>query len=309
MSSFTFDTTPPPVPTVPATRIRVRSAPLLTVTDSSDTSRVEVELCIDAACTVVQTAGYGDRAWQPPALADGVYYWRALAQDGAGNESGWSSVASFVVDTVAPDVPSVTAAGSDTLVSLLELSGAFADSDVDDSGKVGFQICTDAACTSVVTTAWTGNASVGALQHWTALGLADGTYFWRAAARDAAGNQPAWSDAHELTLDTTPPAKPTQLQALRSKQTLTVQWKLPSVKAGITAYALFVNGKRTRTIDATKGGLDIVLRANDKRTFAIAAIDAGAGDIGARTVVGARPVTHVALKQAKKVEKPVRGKR
>lgn len=298
-SSFTFDTTPPPAPTVPSVRARVRSAPLLSVTASSDTARVEFELCSDPACAVVQTAVYGDRAWQAPALADGVYYWRALAQDGVGNESGWSSIASFVVDTVAPDVPSVTGATSDARVSLLELSGAFASSDADDSGNVGFQICADAACTSVVTTAWTANAGVGALQHWTALGLADGTYFWRAAARDAAGNTSAWTDTHELTLDTTPPAKPTALQSTRSKHTLTVQWKLPTAAGGISRYALFVDGKRTRTIDAAKGGLHIVLHANDKRTFAIAAIDA-AGNVGvARTIVGARPLVHVALKQAK----------
>jgi hypothetical protein len=138
------------------------------------------------------------------------------------------------------------------------------------------------------------------------VGVGDGTYFWRVAARDAAGNTSAWSDTRRLTLDTTPPAKPQALQATRTKQTLALHWQSPTGADTISGYALFVNGKRTRTIGVDKLGVDIHLAANDRRTFAIAAIDA-AGNVGPRTqLVTGKPM----VKQAKaKAKTPPRVKR
>jgi hypothetical protein len=135
---------------------------------------------------------------------------------------------------------------------------------------------------------------------WSPPGLADGTYFWRLAAKDAAGNSSAWSDTRRLTLDTTPPAQPNALRATLSKQILALRWKLPTSGDQVSGYALFVNGKRTRTLQVGLLAVEIPLRAHDRRRFAIAAIDM-AGNVGARSrAVAVMPqLVNLTLEQAK----------
>ena len=114
--SFTVDATPPDVPVLSgAPGMRVQATPALTAhvddpTDPGDMARIYVQVCSDVDCTTVVTSGYsgsvpiGELAgWAPPApLADGTYYWRAMAEDSVGNRSAWSATRAFVVDTVAP---------------------------------------------------------------------------------------------------------------------------------------------------------------------------------------------------------------
>jgi hypothetical protein len=300
--SFTFDTTPPAVPGVATTQGRFRSAPLLTAQAPPDAARVLTQLCADPSCTDVRAFGVtaAGSGWQTPGLADGTYYWRALAEDGVGNDSNWSTTASFVIDTTPPAVPAVSDPVAGARVSRIELSGAFVSLDAGDTGKLAFQLCADTDCASVLSTWWSSTAASGALAHWTAGDLADGTYFWRLAAKDAAGNVSGWSDTRQVTLDTTPPAKPKALQATLTKQTLGLHWKLPASGDQVSGYALFVNGKRMRTLDVSLLGIDIPLRARDRRTFAIAAIDA-AGNVGTptRAVAVVPSLVHLTLKQAK----------
>ncbi len=304
-SSFTIDTTPPPAPTVSATRIRGRSTPLLHIDAAADAARATFQVCSDPACAVVlsdtfATPSWNGIEWQPPSLPDGTYYWRAFVEDALGNESAWSATGSFAIDTVAPNVPDIASPVAGARVSQIDLSGAFVSLGAGDTGKIAFQICADTDCASVVSTWWSADAAAGSVSHWTAPGLADGTYFWRAASKDAAGNTSAWSTTRALTLDTTPPAKPKALQATLTKQMLGLRWKLPAARDQVSGYALFVNGKRTRTLDIGRLGIDIPLRARDKRTFAIAAIDA-AGNVGTptRAVAVVPSLVHLTLKQAK----------
>jgi len=264
-----------------------------------------IQLCADAACADVRTIGVAGRAgagiaWQAPNLPDGAYYWRALAEDGVGNDSGWSTTGSFVIDTVPPDVPSLGGPAADARVSQVDLSGTFASLDAGDTGKLAFQICTDAACAAPVTTWWSAGIAPGVPAHWSPAGLADGTYFWRLAAKDAAGNSSAWSDTRQLTLDTTPPAQPNALRATLSKQILALRWKLPTSGDQVSGYALFVNGKRTRTLQVGLLAIEIPLRAHDRRTFAIAAVDT-AGNVGPRSrAVAVMPqLVNLTLEQAK----------
>ena len=304
-TSFTLDTTPPAAPTVATAQSRFRSAPLLTADTASDTARAEVELCTDPACTLIQTVGFATRngsgiAWQTPSLSEGVYYWRALAEDAVGNESAWSNTGSFVVDTSAPAMPVVASPTAASRVSRFELSAPVVSADGSAGGKVGFQLCLDVICTNIVTTWWSAGATAGSLVRWTPSGLPDGTYFWRASAADAAGNTSGWSSTQQLTLDTTPPARPRELQATLSNNVLALRWKTPAGGGQLGGYALFVNGKQLRTLDVGQLGVDIHLQARDRRTFALAAIDA-AGNVGARTrAVAVMPqLVNLTLEQAK----------
>jgi large repetitive protein len=286
-TSFTLDTTPPKAPTVATAQSRFRSPPVLNADTTSDTARAEVQLCDDAACTQVRTVGFATRngsgiAWQAPGLSDGVYYWRALAEDAVGNQSGWSSTGSFVIDTSAPALPVVSSPTAASRVSQFVLTAPVVSADAGAAGKVGFQLCLDAICTDVVTTWWSPVTTAGALVRWAPSDLSDGTYFWRASAADAAGNTSGWSGTQPLTLDTTPPNMPRALQATVSKNVLALRWKTPTGEDALGGYALFVNGKQTSTLDAGRLSVDIRLRAGDRRTFAVAAIDE-AGNVGART--------------------------
>ena len=271
--------------------VRVHAAPQLAATviepsNPGDSARLLVELCTDPACTSIVTTGYTgfvsvDTAagWQAPSLSDGVYYWRALAEDAAGNQSPWSAVASFVVDTVPPAVPALGGPAVGAIVNAPHLTGVPGTSA---SGGVEFQVCADAACANVVASGYAFSPATGAAPSWTPTGLSDGTYFWRIDAHDAAGNESAWSETKSFVLDQTPPGTPRALQAKVTGMTLTLRWQAPPVAHHLAGYALLVNGKRTRTLTLKTHTVRIQLRKSETRLFSVAAVDA-AGNVSRPT--------------------------
>ena len=289
--SFSIDGTPPPAP-VPSSPPgqRVHAAPQLGAIviepgNPGDSSRLLVELCTDPDCTSIVTTGYSgvvsvDTAagWQAPALPDGVYYWRARAEDAAGNQSPWSAVASFVVDTVPPAVPVQGAPADGAIVNTPHLSGVPGTSE---SG-VAFQVCADADCANVLTGGYAFSLPTGAAPSWTPTGLADGTYFWRIAAHDAAGNASGWSDTKSFVLDQTPPGTPRGLQARVKGTTLTLHWLAPTVAHHLAGYAVFANGRRIRTLTLKTHTVRIQLRKSETRVFTVASFDA-AGNVSRPT--------------------------
>ncbi len=219
--SFTVDTVAPAKPALvsPANGGRVNTPQLsatFTNSDPTDSGTVTFQLCSDAACATVlgtstsATVGSGTGVtWGAGPLADGTYYWRASSLDAAGNQGAWSSVRSFVLDTVGPAVPTLGSLPAQ-VDATPSLSASFSDPDAGDTGTISFQICTDSACTAVVQSGSSPSGIAnGADGSWTAAGLAQGSYYWRAKAQDAAGNQSAWSATQQFTLDTTPPSGPT----------------------------------------------------------------------------------------------------
>ena len=219
--SFVMDTVAPgtPAPTSPAAAARVNSTQLAATfvdSDATDSGTVTFQLCSDAACTSVvgtstsaTVSGGTGVTWTPGALADGTYYWRAYGKDVVGNTGAWSAIRSFVLDTNAPAVPTLGSVPSQVSTAP-QLSASFSSSDTGDSGTILFQICSDAACTSVVASGSSSSGlASGANGTWTASSLAGGSYFWRAAAKDAAGNQSAWTATGQFAVDSTPPPAPT----------------------------------------------------------------------------------------------------
>jgi hypothetical protein len=324
VGTFTLDSTPPSPPSpIGNVALRARTTPALSARvnepgDPGDAARMLFELCSDATCGNVLASGYSSTvpvgsvaSWRGGAMPDGAYYWRAFAEDLVGNQSAWSVTGQFVVDNVAPSVPATPAPDNGALVKAARLTGTFRSDDANDDGRLVFQVCSDAACTNVVAGGTSGSvaasavaatlraASLGAtgnVASWTAGNLLDGSYFWRVRAEDEAGNNSDWSSTQSFTLDRTPPSKPRAFSATASGRTLTLRWQSPAAGAAIAGYALLVNGRRIRILDADKRIVRVRLLDNDKRSFAIAAID-GAGNIGASTADFV-PSTQTTVKKA-----------
>ena len=312
-NSFRFDGTPPRAPVLQnVDGQRTQTSPVLSARiddpgDPGDSARLLVEVCVDPGCGIVTFTGYSAAvpvgsvaSAQAPAEIDGTYYWRALAEDAVGNQSAWSPTRSFVVDTVAPDVPVAVAPAEGTIANGVRLSGTFLSSDPTDSGTVDFQVCADVDCANVVASGSSKSVDAGATATWTtdSVGLDDGTYYWRAHAEDEAGNDSAWSSARSFTLDQTPPARPQDFSAQITGQVLTLRWRPPAGSTKVRGYALIVNGKKTRTLDPKTLKVTIHLKKHDKRSFAIAAIDQ-AGNMSAATRTIAALAPPLSLKQAR----------
>ena len=286
-SSFTVDTTPPVVDVRPPA-LRSNAAPALTVGlsspgDPSDSARALVQVCSDAGCNDVIASGWtGNGAkvsWQPPALTDGVYWWRALGEDVVGNQSAWSSGSSFVVDTVAPDAPTLAGPPPGVRTNRARLGATISGGDATDRGRVEFEVCSDADCSSVIDDGAAATFDADGTATWTP-SLSDGDYVWRARAVDTAGNASAWSATSSFIFDRTPPAQPQTGRATVSQATLTLRWRAPRSGETLTGYVLLINGRRVRNLNASTRVLRIRLKPNDRRTFAVAAVDS-AGNVGA----------------------------
>ena len=311
--SFTVDSTPPDAPVlVTPSGFRARTGPALTArvedpTDPGDQARLFVEICSDAACTNILTDGYSatvpvgtTAGWQAPALDAGTYYWRALAEDVVGNRGDWSATRTFVVDDVAPDVPAQSGLVDAAVVNRIRLSGVFGSSDPADRGWLQFQVCADADCTAVVLRGSSPSVADGGTASWTGDGtlLDDGDYFWRVRSVDAAGNPSAWSATRTFTLDQTPPGRPMGFRARIDGTLLTLSWRPPADTANVDGYALVVNGRKKLVLTRKTLHLHIRLQHHDRRTFAVASVDA-AGNMSETTRAIAAFDQRLIIKQAR----------
>ena len=314
--SFTIDGTPPVAPVlVGFAGVRVRTAPALTALvddpgDPADKARLLVELCTDPACTQVVTTGYSGTVpvgtlagWQAPKLSDGPYYWRARAEDLVGNQSPWSAVDSFVVDSAAPTVPAAAGPAAGAIVNTARLSAAVTGLSRGGGSGIEFQVCADAACTRAVASGYVPVPASGAAPTWTPTGLRDGSYFWRLSAHDQAGNASAWSETMSFVLDQTPPGKPRGLKAKVSGRSLTLRWKAPARAAHLAGYVLLVNGRRILVVAAKTHSVRMKLRKGEARLFAVAAFDA-AGNVGQPAIAVGPDLISLTLKQARGAAAP-----
>ncbi len=210
--SFTIDTELPPVPALvtPANGKAITdSTPYLDWSDAMDPSGVHYELQVDND-SVFTSPEFG-RTWVNASscvvttvLADGTYYWRVRAVDGAGNASGWTAARSFSVDATTPAVP-VLASPSD--------GKAITDStpwldwlDVTDASGVHYQIQVDD--NPDFSSLAFGRTWVNASSCVVTNVLADGMYCWKVRAVDGAGNASGWTAARSFSVDATTPAVP-----------------------------------------------------------------------------------------------------
>ena len=109
-----------------------------------------------------------------------------------------------------PNLPTLNAPAdaSRTNNSTPLLSANYTDPE-SDSGTLSFQLCSDAACSSVLQSNTTSSIASGANGTWTPTALLSGTYYWRAQATDATSNVSGWSATRSFVVDLIAPGAPT----------------------------------------------------------------------------------------------------
>ena len=133
-------------------------------------------------------------------------YWRVRAVDSAGNKSAWSAEWSvIIVDGTAPTVPSLSSPSDGSATSDNTVALDWSDSSDSGAGVSNYEVQVDdsSSFSSPNYSATPGSSSS------TTSALADGLYYWRARAKDNAGNWSSWSSSRSFRVDTTAPSVPT----------------------------------------------------------------------------------------------------
>ncbi|MHB8643094.1 MAG: OmpL47-type beta-barrel domain-containing protein [Gaiellaceae bacterium] len=150
--------------------------------------------------------------------------------------------------SIAPGVPALVspAAGLHVNTTTPSLSATFTDPDLNNTGQITFQVCSDSACSSVLATFSSASGIAnGANGSATVPGgtiASDGTYYWHAKATDNTSAASAYSTSRAFVVDTTPP---TFSSASVDTSSLAVVFGEPldntSIPAG-SAFTVRVNG-------------------------------------------------------------------
>jgi hypothetical protein len=136
-------------------------------------------------------------------LQDNLWWWRVMQFRG-GENSGWSGVWSFRVDTSAPEPPVLVnpSNGTNDNDNTPELSWQpLSENSLPVAFRVfvsRYQNFTD----TVFLSSWITGTSIVLPQ------LEDNLYYWKVKARDNAGNEGGWSLPCSFRVDTTPPKPP-----------------------------------------------------------------------------------------------------
>jgi uncharacterized repeat protein (TIGR01451 family) len=125
-------------------------------------------------------------------LADDVYSWTVAAYDAVGNQSVYTDVWSFEVDTTAPDPPLLIAPADGTLTYTNEITLTWSSGVSPD--VVGYLLD------------WNGSeVDVGPATEFATGVLADGTYTWTVAAYDILSHTSNYTDVWAFEIDSTAP--------------------------------------------------------------------------------------------------------
>jgi PASTA domain len=150
------------------------------------------------------------------------------------------------------------------------LTGTFSDPDAGDTGALTFNVCSDSACSSIVTSGTSSTVANGANASWTPTSLADGTYWWRAQATDAVGGQSSWTTPQTFTFDTTPPDTTIGTGPADPNNSTSATFSFSSTESGSTFQCqLDGGGYSTCTSPKTYNAL-----ADGSHTFDVKATDA-----------------------------------
>jgi len=134
-------------------------------------------------------------------LANNIYYWKVLAVDRAGNESSWSDIWYFEVDTDDPDIPDlINPIGgnfySNDTVNFNWTVVSFKDSE--SPVRYVVEVDTISTLTVPVSIDTTDNNSIEKI-------LTENFYYWHVKAFDFAGNESPFSGIDSFGVDMTPP--------------------------------------------------------------------------------------------------------
>jgi hypothetical protein len=136
----------------------------------------------------------------PTSLPDKTYYWRVKELFGPSNEvtgAPFSVTRSFTVDTTPPGVPTLTLPINSARITTTRTPVISWSTSVPAAAQYTLEVATDNEFTTPVfsVTTTTPTYTVPAFR-----ALANGTYYWRVSARDAAGNRSAPSSVRSFQI-------------------------------------------------------------------------------------------------------------
>jgi hypothetical protein len=190
-------------------------------------------------------------------LADGPYYWRVCATDGALNQSAWTSGWGITVDTTAPARPWRVSPPNGYQTE--DTTPSFDWSDVSDPTGVTYwlQIAHDYGFTSLVLDKdglVTSDYTLTGLET-----LTDAKYYWRVCAMDSLGHQSAWTSGWPITVDTAAPARPWRVSPPNGYQTEdttpSFDWSDVSDSSGVTYWLQIAYDYKFTSLARDKQGL------------------------------------------------------
>jgi len=165
-------------------------------------------------------------------LAAGVYFYKVAAEDAAGNISSPSNEASGTAtgDTAPPTAPgSLAASVAGSTVNLTWTAAT------DNVGVAKYDVYR--STTSGFTPSISNRIAQPTGTSYSDAGLATGTYYYKVAAEDAAGNiGPASSEASAVIGDTTPPTAPGSLTANVAGTSVGLTWTASTDNIGVVRY-------------------------------------------------------------------------
>ncbi len=271
-SDFTVDVTAPDVP-VGLTGSVTGNSVSLDWNDSSDNITGVREYLIEyttAADFIGATSiSSANSDLNLSSLGDGVYHWRVKAVDNNGNESAWTNGEDFTVDTTAPDVPAtLSSIVTDNDVALDWIDSA---DNVTGTSEYIIQYTTAADFAGATST----NSATSDLD---LSDLADGVYHWRVKAVDNNGNETAWTNGSDFTIDTTAPDVPNGLSDNVTDDSAALDWNdsgdnVSGVKEYVVEYAdnLSFTGATSQTV--TLSELDLTSLSDGTYYWHVKAVD------------------------------------
>ncbi len=238
-ATVSADTTPPSTPANPAASVTGGSVNLSWSASSDDVGVTRYDLYRSTSSgftpsTANRIAQPGGTSYVDSGLAIGTYYYKVVAEDAAGNLSTPSSeVSASVADSTPPSAPTSLAAS--VLGANVSLSWNPSNDnigvlryDLYRGTSAGFAASAANRIAQPTGTAYSDN------------GLAAGSYYYKVAAEDAAGNLSPVSNEVVATIpDTTAPTAPTNLTASGSAGQTSLFWLPSSDNVGVTRYDLY----------------------------------------------------------------------
>ena len=132
-------------------------------------------------------------SWQTPSLSEGTWYWRVKAKDNAGNEGGWSSSQSFIVDVNPPSTPTISCSTHPSATPTSSPSPVFSWNAVGGPSPVGYQYKLEGYDTDWRATTGTSVSYAN---------VPDGRYTFKLKATDTGGT--SGTAEYVIIIDTTP---------------------------------------------------------------------------------------------------------
>jgi hypothetical protein len=187
-----------------------------TVSSDATSGLSRYDYCVSTSATGADCGGGATRTWTGnalttnvtaaglPALANGTtYYVCVRVRDVAGNVTPAYCSNGQRIDTTPPSTPTLVSPPDNIgIAAWPALTATYIDPAPATPGRLLFQVCSDAACTTVVDSGTSSSTTIatGSNGTWTAT-APNGSYWWRARGQDGAGNlSAAWTATRLITV-------------------------------------------------------------------------------------------------------------